>query len=95
MRKRIGKGFFDKEKKEVLDKVLYGMGSLSKPWKAEEFEKKFRKLAEDLEIKAGDMFQLIRVAVSGQLVTPPLFDSIKILGEEETLCRVEKAMGLW
>jgi len=39
------------------------------------------------------MFQLIRVAVSGQLVTPPLFESIKIIGEEETLNRVKEVVS--
>ncbi len=80
------------DKKEALDKVLYKMESLQKPWKAEEFEKAFRKLAEDLGVKVGDMFQLIRAAVSGQLVTPPLFESIKILGEEKAVKRIEEAM---
>jgi glutamyl/glutaminyl-tRNA synthetase len=39
------------------------------------------------------MFQLIRVAVSGQLVTPPLFESIQILGEEETIDRFKEAIN--
>jgi glutamyl-tRNA synthetase len=38
------------------------------------------------------MFQLLRVAVTGQLVSPPLFESIKILGEEKTLERIKKAL---
>lgn len=74
--------------KEVLEKILQTMESLPKPWKAAGFEQAFRKLAEDLQIKVGDMFQLIRVAVSGQSVTPPLFESIKIIGEEEILNRI-------
>ena len=75
--------------KMVLKKILGVMETLPQPWKAEEFEKSFRKLAEDESIKVGDMFQLIRVAVSGQLVTPPLFESIKIIGEKEVLNRVK------
>jgi glutamyl/glutaminyl-tRNA synthetase len=38
------------------------------------------------------MFQMIRVAISGQLVTPPLFESIEILGIDETIKRAEKAL---
>lgn len=74
---------------DVLKKVLEKMESLKKPWEAMEFEMAFRKLAEDESIKVGDMFQIIRVAVSGQLVTPPLFESIKIIGVDETLDRVK------
>lgn len=84
------------DQKMTLEKILGVMKSLSSPWKAEEFEKSFRKLAEDdlpagrqEKSKVGDIFQLIRVAVSGQPVTPPLFESIKIIGEEEILKRVQ------
>ncbi len=81
-----------KNQKETLQKILEKMESMEKPWQADVFEKTFRELAEELGEKAGDLFQLIRVAVSGQLVTPPLFESIQILGEEETLERVSEAL---
>ena len=58
---------------------------------AKEFEETFKALAVELGISNLDMFQLIRVAVSGQLVTPPLFESIQILGEGETKSRVKEA----
>lgn len=74
--------------KMVLEKILGVMENLKQPWDAKDFESCFRKLAEDEKIKVGDLFQLVRVAVSGQLVTPPLFESIKIIGEKETLNRV-------
>lgn len=75
--------------KGALEKIVDVMQKLEKPWKAEIFEKTFRNLAEDLGISATGIFQLLRVAISGQLVTPPLFECIKILGEEETLKRVK------
>lgn len=84
-----------KNQKEVLEKIQLEMEKMERPWKTEVFEQTFRSLADEMGIKAGDMFQLIRVAVSGQTVTPPLFESIQILGEEEVISRVEKAMGLW
>ncbi len=77
-------------KKEKLEKIADVMEKMEKPWKADIFEKTFRELAEELSIKTVDMFQLIRVAISGQLVTPPLFESIQILGEEETLGRISR-----
>ncbi len=76
--------------KEVLEKIAQTLENLPKPWDSASFEQSFRKLAEDSGIKAGDMFQLIRLAVSGQTVTPPLFESIKIIGEEETLDRIKQ-----
>lgn len=74
--------------KEVLEQISKEMKKLASPWKSDVFENAFRDLAEKMGIKVGDMFQLIRVAVSGQLVTPPLFESIQILGEDETLKRM-------
>lgn len=81
-----------KNQKLVLEKILEIMENLKRPWESKDFEMAFRKLAEDEGEKAGDIFQLIRIAVSGQTVTPPLFESIKILGDEESLNRVKKVI---
>ncbi len=87
---------FKKLKVEKLDatlsKISEQLESLQKPWDAKAFEESFRKLAEELGLSVTQMFQLIRVAVSGQTVTPPLFESIQILGEEEAKSRVEEAI---
>jgi glutamyl-tRNA synthetase len=48
--------------------------------------------AEQLGLKAGQMFQPIRVAVCGKMVAPPLFETLEILGREKTLKRVEQAV---
>lgn len=78
-------------KKEALERILEKLNVIEKPWKPDVFEETFRKLAEDLGLSATQMFQLIRLAISGQVVTPPLFECIKILGEEETAIRVREA----
>ena len=83
-----------KDLKFKIEKVLEKLEAMEKPWKAEVFEETFRKLAESLKLSATSMFQLIRVAVSGQTVTPPLFESIQILGEEETIKRVEETLHI-
>lgn len=78
--------------KLVLEKVLGKMDTMEKIWNTAVFEKTFRDLADEMGLKAGDIFQLIRVAVSGQTVTPPLFESIQILGEEEVKERVKNSL---
>lgn len=80
-----------KKKKEALQKVLEKLEQVKSPWEAKDFEETFKALAIELGISNLDMFQLIRVAVSGKLVTPPLFESIQILGEEETIARIKEA----
>ncbi len=78
--------------KNVMAEILKEMENLPKPWEAKKFEETFRGLAEKLGISVSDMFQIIRIGVSGKLVTPPLFESIKILGEEETINRIKSAI---
>lgn len=78
---------------KILNKIEELLTNLKKPWKGEGFEKVFKKLAEEEQLSNVQMFQLIRIAFSGQTVTPPLFESIQILGEEETLNRMKEAIS--
>ncbi|MDD5288867.1 MAG: glutamate--tRNA ligase [Dehalococcoidales bacterium] len=52
-----------------------------------------RPLAEELKLKAGQLFGALRTAVSGELATPPLFDMIAVLGKERTLVRIDDALS--
>jgi glutamyl-tRNA synthetase len=61
------------------------------PFEAEPIERELRSLAERLELKPRDAFQPIRIAVTGSKVSPGLFESIELLGREETLRRLEAA----
>src|SRR3990167_1561521 len=74
--------------RDVLIEIKNKMESLPKPWSAKLFEQTFRDLAEELSLPVVSCFQLIRIAVSGKLVTPPLFESIEILGNIKTLERI-------
>jgi glutamyl-tRNA synthetase len=51
-----------------------------------------RAAAQELGIKAGQMFQPIRVAVCGRKNAPPLFETLEVLGREITLRRIEQAL---
>ena len=50
-----------------------------------------RSLADELGVKAGDLFSLVRVAVTGRRITPPLFESMGILGKDRCLDRLRAA----
>jgi glutamyl-tRNA synthetase len=50
--------------------------------------------AERLHIKAGQMFQPIRVAVCGRKDAPPLFETLEVLGRETALKRIDHALQL-
>ncbi len=76
----------------TMNEIASTMENLSTPWDAKQFEERFRALADKLGLSASEMFQLIRAGVSGQLVTPPLFESIQILGEQETISRIKNVI---
>ena len=63
----------------------------AEPFTAEAVEQALRALAEQLELKPRDAFQPIRVAVTGSKVSPGLFESIELLGREQTLERIRRA----
>lgn len=50
-----------------------------------------RSLAEQLDLKVGDFFGAVRVAVTGQKVSPPLFETMAIIGRETSLERILSA----
>ncbi|MDR3200460.1 MAG: glutamate--tRNA ligase [Spirochaetales bacterium] len=60
----------------------------------EENEADFRALAEKLGTKLGNVLGPLRVAVTGSKVSPPLFESIRLVGKEKTLARIDRALAL-
>jgi glutamyl-tRNA synthetase len=63
------------------------------PFTADTIESALRALAEQLGLKPREAFQPIRVAVTGSKVSPGLFESIELLGKDETLARLAAAQG--
>jgi glutamyl-tRNA synthetase len=57
-------------------------------------EAAMRPLVEALGLKPGQLFGAIRVAVTGQPVSPPLFETMEILGKSVSLQRIQTAIGL-
>ena len=55
-------------------------------------EPPMRALSEALGLKAGQLFGIIRVAVTGTEVAPPLFDTMAVLGKEKCLNRIDQAI---
>jgi len=50
-----------------------------------------RLLAEAHTWKPGDLFMALRVAATGRTATPPLFDSMRLLGRAKVLARLDDA----
>ena len=57
-------------------------------------EARFRALADDLGLKAGNLFMPIRVAATGRTQSPGLFETLRVIGAERVLERVNAAQQL-
>jgi glutamyl-tRNA synthetase len=57
-------------------------------------EAPMRAVAEELGLKAGQFFGILRNAVTGQEISPPLFESMEIVGRETVLARLRRAIEL-
>jgi len=99
--------FFEEEVELVPERIISGALSASQAANAarrmanlfrevpvitrDAVEKPLRELADELDLKAGHLFGLLREALTGQKVSPPLFDIMAILGKEEVLDRLIQA----
>jgi glutamyl-tRNA synthetase len=61
---------------------------------AESAELAMRHLVEEMGLKPGQLFGILRAAVTGQSVSPPLFESMAIVGREKTLERIRNAVRM-
>jgi glutamyl-tRNA synthetase len=61
-------------------------------FKHDPLDQALRGAAQELGIKAGQMFQPIRVAVCGRKNAPPLFETLGVLGKDTTLRRLDQAI---
>ena len=55
-------------------------------------EDMLRNLAEERQVGLGKVAQPLRVAITGGTVSPPIFDSVKLLGRENTLVRIDNTL---
>jgi glutamyl-tRNA synthetase len=61
-------------------------------FEVETSEAALRTLADELGLKAGPLFGIVRVAVTGEKVSPPLFETMAVLGQATTLARIDRAL---
>jgi glutamyl-tRNA synthetase len=78
---------------EVLDAALAALEPIS-DWSAENIQAALKQaLVEDLGIKPRLAFGPVRTAISGRRISPPLFESMVILGRESSLARLRAFRG--
>ena len=76
--------------KKVLEKAREVLANVE--FKHDPLDQALRAASQELGIKAGQMFQPIRVAVCGRKNAPPLFETLEVLEKEKTLERIAQAI---
>lgn len=75
---------------EVLATASAALGEVQ-DWSTENIEAAIRRsLIDGLQLKPKVAFTPVRVATSGARISPPLFESLQILGKDETLARLSR-----
>jgi glutamyl-tRNA synthetase len=80
------------ERAEYLREVALRLEAVE-DWTPQEVERVLRALQQERGLKPRDAFQPIRAAVTGTPVSPPLFESLALLGKERTVARLRAASG--
>lgn len=87
----IGKGLDGTQTVTVLQQGAQLLRQVE-PFDAISLEAAFRSAADAAGVKVGSFFAPFRVAITGRTVSPPLFESMEVLGRDETVQRVENAI---
>lgn len=89
----VGKNMSAKESSDALRQVLHILEPLAEI-NPESAEEPLRSLAENLGLKPGQLFGILRAAVTGKTVSPPLFESMAIIGKAKVIQRIHSALDL-
>ena len=84
------------EKSEIIIGLKKSIELIEKTklFEPENLEIEFRALAEELGLKAGQLFFPIRIALTGRRESPPLFDTMKAIGTESSIKRLNNAINI-
>lgn len=74
-------------KKDLLAKIHHKLSEI-KNWRADLIGQQMQLLAKELNLKNSEVFMILRVAITGKKISPPLNESMEILGKKECLARI-------
>ncbi|HET6449326.1 MAG TPA: glutamate--tRNA ligase [Conexibacter sp.] len=78
---------------EALTAARAALAALAEPFAQDAVEAALRGLVEARGWKPKQVFQPVRVAIAGTTISPGIFESVALLGREETLRRIDAALG--
>jgi glutamyl-tRNA synthetase len=89
--RQVDKTLLGEIAKEHLENALKTLENISE-WKKETIDEKLMNLVKEKGYKTGDFFMDLRIAITGSKFTPPINDSLVILGKDETIKRIKKVI---
>jgi glutamyl-tRNA synthetase len=84
----------DEKVPDLLRKLADALAALTE-WNHDACDHASRKVAEEAGVKAGLLINATRVAIVGQAVAPPLFDTMVVLSQERVVRRLREALKEW
>jgi len=81
----------DPDALDALATAREALADVPEPWTPETLEPVLRGVAEGRGLKAKQLFQPLRVALTGTTVSPGIFESVALLGRDATLARLDNA----
>lgn len=93
--KSVAKGLAKEGMGTVLDAARVAFGTLpADAWHAAEIDAALEPLPEALDLKKRVVFQAVRVAVCGTMVSPPLGETMELVGRDDCMARIDRARGM-
>jgi glutamyl-tRNA synthetase len=74
-----------------LERLMEALAAVD--WSEEALESALRGLAEELDVGAGKLIHPLRVALTGQMASPGIFDVLVLLGRDRALARLDEAVA--
>ncbi len=86
----VGKGMDAAMAASIIEVALQKLTAIN-TWDSQFLESYLRQLSANLNLNTGKLFSLLRTAVTGRTATPPLFQTMAVLGKETCLGRIRAA----
>jgi glutamyl-tRNA synthetase len=89
----VAKGLTAAQSHAALARAHAILAGLPEPWTHTALEEPLRALAEEMGYKPAQLFGILRSAVTGQVVSPPLFECMEVIGRARVLERTSQALA--
>ncbi|MBP7273144.1 MAG: glutamate--tRNA ligase [Saprospiraceae bacterium] len=77
---------------DFFDKINALIASMS-PYEATHIEEALKNLLQENNLKPGDIFPMLRIALAGTMQGPAVFDMMELLGKTESIARIDRLVG--